>query len=274
MTDNPLDRKNVTCAGCGRDGNVRTHIPEPWLCFLCRTTEPTTQGDETMAAKKKKKAKGIPAVSGEAPDTNGKGAEAATAGPPDRARIERRRYKEKLPCAIPPEEVVFKADEMAVVYRKVEALKEEKRNALADFRDRKAQLEENLGDLATAVEQHTISREVDVVEYLIDGTGTIEVVRQDTLEVVIVKAATSEDLQERIFDKIDEANAAAAKGPERKDSELMPAIFSDEIAEKDAALAADGDVPDWEEGANPKSKTVTFDKEARARLRADKEART
>jgi hypothetical protein len=227
------------CALCG--GPPAGVLPGPdGGCSEGRTvvcSEHFRTGVSDMAKPKKAKKK----MTGEKPagatKANGNAAEAAKGGPPERARIERRRYKEKLPCAIPPEEVVFKADEMAATYRKVEALKEEKRTALADFRDQKAHLDETLADLATAVEQHTVSRDVDVIEYLIDGTGTIEVVRQDTLEVVICKAATSEDLQERIFAKIDEANAKAAQPPERKDSALLGAVFGDEIAAADAANA-------------------------------------
>ena len=176
---------------------------------------------KTKAKKTPKKSKTEAAVRGHA---NGKahGVKAEPAGTAE--RIERKRYKTKLPCPIEPALVVLKADELAVVVRKMEEHRMAKRNVLAKFRDEKAQLEENLSELATAVEQHTVTRDVECVDYL--ERGHIVTVRQDTLEQVgEPKAASAEDLQEKIFTKIEAARAAAEREPTQRDSDALSGIM-------------------------------------------------
>jgi hypothetical protein len=126
---------------------------------------------------------------------------------PGPERIERKRYTTKLPCPIAPEIVVMRADEQAKTWREREKLMAENRERNTEFREQRAHLDKKLGELATSVAQHTEVRDVEVVEYLVSGTGNIKVERQDTMEVVETKAASKDDLQESIFSKIDKANA-------------------------------------------------------------------
>ncbi len=229
--------------------------------------------------KSKKPARKIASHSGEeklngsAPKGGSRNAKAA--GP---ERIEKSRHKEKLPCAIPPEIVVIKADEFARVFRSREALKEERRSAMAGFKSRFAHIDEQLGELAAAVEQHTVSRDVECIDYLV--ASSIITVRQDTLETVTERPATADELQEKIFGKIDKANAeAAARVGTREageDSKLLPALFDEEIAAADAALEDDNEPLDWSvDPKNPDVRKMTAAEldAQRAKLRAAKAER-
>lgn len=156
------------------------------------------------------------------------GAKAPAANEPE--RVERRRFTEKLPCAIAPEIVVLRADEQAKTWREREELMADNRERNAMFREQRAHLDKKLGELATSVEQHTESLAVDCVEYLV--RDQIEVWRQDTLEMVTTRPATSEDLQEKIFDKIDKAKAegngepwSEGENPAPKDDGVLKSAF-------------------------------------------------
>jgi hypothetical protein len=188
------------CDGCGGREVVDVRVlycangGKAKALLLC----PNCVKENDMAKKAKKPTKAL--ANGTAKPH---GMKAAKAGDPP--RIERKRYKTKLPCPINPEDVVIKADQLAVVVRQLEEHRAEKRTALAGFRDEKAHLEEKLGELATAVEQHTVTRDVECVDYL--ERGHIVTVRQDTMEQVgEPKKASAEDLQESIFSKVEAAS--------------------------------------------------------------------
>lgn len=213
----------ANCETCGTFLHVREDMQPPHYCVK-------HEGGKTMSRRKKKDFSEAVEASAE---VNGNGAKTVA----DRERIERKRYSEKLPCAIEPEMVALQADEMAKTFRQREALVEERRAVMADFRDKFAHIDEKLAELATAVEQHTVVRDVEVIEYLIQGTGSLEVVRQDTMEVVEVKAASGDDLQETIFGK------EPPKPP--RASEL-----DDEDGDADEGEPETG--TKWTHGANPK----------------------
>jgi hypothetical protein len=232
--DLSVDYRREPSATYGEVTHFRAHIPPP---FYCHKHDPE---EIPMTTKKKTKKKGAP----EAPKKKANGA-AKKAKAPERERLERRRYTTKLPCAIAPEIVVMRADDLAKAVREREELMAANRERNAEFREKRAHVDEEISNLATAVEQHEESRDVEVVEYLVSGTGNIEVVRQDTLEVVETKAATKDDLQESIFGKIDAAKERGKRdtdpAPAHTDSALLPALFDEEIAAKDAELGQDAD---------------------------------
>lgn len=199
------------------------------------------------------------------------------AKPAERARIERKRYNTKLPVAIPPELVVLRADELAKAVREREAHAEEHRARMADDREKRAHFDEKISELATAVEQHTETREVEVVEYLVEGTGNLEVVRQDTLEVIETKAASAEDLQESIFAKIDKAKGEDKASPKREaNSKIVEDVFGVPSALEDDEDADDENAVDWSvDPKNPDVRKLTPEElDARiAKLNADKAER-
>lgn len=218
----PKALRDQPCDACGRKPVVGVR-PGPWgasdallLCLDCVK--------ENDMAKAKNKTKPEAEVRGHA---NGKrhGEKAPRPGEPQ--RIERKRYTTKLPCSIPAELVVERADEQAKAWREREELMADNRERNSQFRERRAHFDKRLSELATAVEQHTETRDVECVDYL--ENGHIITVRQDTLEPVgLPKAATAEDLEERIFEKIDKANGEAwteGENPAPKDDGVLASAF-------------------------------------------------
>jgi hypothetical protein len=117
-------------------------------------------------------------------------------GQPD--EIERKRFEQDLPCAISPETVVLKADELANTITLRLLLKEEKREANAKFREKINHYDEEEKRLAAEVKTHTESRSVKCVEYLVTSTQKVKVVRADNGETVSMRDATGDDVQDDI----------------------------------------------------------------------------
>jgi hypothetical protein len=118
-----------------------------------------------------------------------------------RERVKRASYALDLPVPANEEEVSTAALAMVKEIRKREALDEERRELLAQFRQRREAIDARQGELADTVENHTRKKSVHVDEYLIVETSTIEVVRRDTGEIVETRPADKDDLQENLVPK-------------------------------------------------------------------------
>lgn len=121
----------------------------------------------------------------------------------DPERVERKRFKQKLPVEIGPAEVAKHAAELAAVIREREAVLVRKREVNAKYREQIAYFDERLKELGVSVEQHTETRDVECVEALITRTNTVEVRRLDTGAVLSRRAADAGDVQEKMFDDAD-----------------------------------------------------------------------
>jgi len=126
--------------------------------------------------------------------------------------VERHRYEEKLPCKVEGVDIDAAAQEMARVHRQREAMREQKRETNAKFRERLNFFDERMTELGEIVEHKTERRSVEVVEYLIARTNEIRVVRQDTGEVIETRAAKADELQDGLF----EQDAKTDRPPKRR----------------------------------------------------------
>lgn len=126
--------------------------------------------------------------------------------------IERGRRKEKCPVHIGAQDVEKKADALARVIQDRKVVLEERREALSKFRDRLKYFDERLDELSESVSSHTEVRDVEVVEFLLERTGEVVLIRQDTGEQVgEARAATSDDRQDKLpleGKKADDGNGA------------------------------------------------------------------
>jgi hypothetical protein len=182
--------KNTTgacaCACLGCDAlSVASGIrpPSPW--------DPK-KGEPTMAAKKSAKKTAKKSTAAKVPSTSKQ---------TNDERVERRRYTEPLPVAATRAEVEATNEEWARVYQQQEELLEERRDVMAELRERSIGIREAMGELATRVTTKTKLVAVPVVEYLVVATGAIDVVRVDTGEIVSTRAADADDRQETLFEQ-------------------------------------------------------------------------
>lgn len=175
--------RETTCATCLEPLTARKELPDPIQCSEC-------EGAIPMAKKKKKDFSEAVAASAEA--------DAAPKGP--RVPVIIKKYREKLPVRIDDAAVAVKAQELAKLIHEERALLDEKREANATYREKLNFFKERNEQLATSIDMHTEAREVAVVDRLIVETSTVEIVRQDTGEVVNRRAATAAELQKEMYE--------------------------------------------------------------------------
>ena len=200
-----------------------------------------------MAAKKKAKAdkKGKSPAKGPGKFAAAVAASEANGSPPLRKPVERRRFKEKLPVKIAAEAVAEKGDALAKVIHERNEMLEEQRESNSGFRERRAYFDQRLDELADSIESKTEIRLVPCIEYLIAETNEIQVVRQDTGEVVpsLSRIAEGGDRQEALKLNPDEdedgENAVRHNPDEDDDLGDLPDPNDDEIPA--AALADQGE---------------------------------
>jgi hypothetical protein len=113
----------------------------------------------------------------------------------EREYVQRAEYFEDLPVAAELHERDQAGVELAKLVDKTEALKTEKREALAGFKDRKSSIEEDQKKHAAVYHGMKLTK-VKVTERLYTDTGMVDTVRLDTGEVIRSRVATKEDLQE------------------------------------------------------------------------------
>lgn len=155
---------------------------------------------------------------------NRQGAERADA-------IERRRSKERCPVKIAAEDVEKKADALAKVIQDRGIVLAERSEALGDYRKKLSFFDERLEELAESVRSHSELRDVECVEFLLERTGEVVIIRQDTGEQVgEARAATAEDRQDELALDQNEANNSEADGEEEEDDDT---VTRDELANAD-----------------------------------------
>jgi hypothetical protein len=110
-----------------------------------------------------------------------------------------KRYTMDLSVPISEHEVALAAAEMVREIRKREHVLEERREAMAGFKETLVGIDKRLQDLATTVEDHTKKVPVEVSEWVLVETGEIQIVRTDTGAVVNTRAAEADDLQAGMF---------------------------------------------------------------------------
>jgi hypothetical protein len=170
------------------------------------------------------------------------GASPGTLQPPNGAII-RGRHKEQLPCRVEGDAVELAGKELAKCVREQEELDEERREVLAGFREKQAGIKERAKAHATTVEMHTIARPVWCTKYLL-RTNDIQIVREDTGEVVVTRAATPEELQQELPEPKSKKKARA-NGTAPLDFPDAPSV--EEIAKAGGDL---GKLPDQGEEAS------------------------
>jgi hypothetical protein len=193
-----------------------------------------------MAAKKKAKGGGAKAKSAkpEAAATAQKAAPAAVVA--HEAQVVTRdapmlgaEYYEDLPVTAELHERDHAGHELAKLVAANETLKTEKRQALAEFKERKASIETTQKELASVYDGLKLSK-VKVQELIYADTCTVDVIRKDTGEVVRSRAATKDDLQRTLDDAV-----KTAKNNEvdlDKDAKSVSARLDAAIARGVAAL--------------------------------------
>lgn len=125
---------------------------------------------------------------------------------PDRHEpVIRKTFKQKLPVRIGEALVSEKADKLAKTIHERNAVRLQRREANAQFREQLAYFDEMLESLATDVELHTESREVDCVERL-TAQNEIETVRLDTGEILSTRTAEAKDLQEDLLQRVNDGD--------------------------------------------------------------------
>ena len=147
---------------------------------------PTTTEEEkreTMARKKKDES------------SNGNGQTTLTPEGPETERVEKDRRVQQVGVRLNTAQLPERMLEMSKLIREGARVREEKREANAKYREQLAGFNDRLGKLAEENESGLETVDVEVVEYLITRTNTIEVRREDTGELVSSRAATAADMQ-------------------------------------------------------------------------------
>lgn len=119
------------------------------------------------------------------------------------AGVERARYKLQLPVPADSKTIARASKEMAKLVRSEAALREERREAMADFKERQSSINDKMNEWADTVEKGTELADVEVVERLVVETNEVQVTRLDTGEIVERRTAEGSDRQEALFDPVD-----------------------------------------------------------------------
>jgi hypothetical protein len=172
-------------------------------------------------------------------------------------------FKQKLPCPIDAATVHERSKEIARTIRERASMKEEKRETLAEYREKDNFYNETLERLASEVELETESRDVDCMDALDLARQVVETIRLDTHEVIATRPAEAKDVQVEIpdvgADGVEEGSKVTGDG---KVFDIFAGKASGTVAKTDEATVEpedDGIIPDdaeWTEGANPRPVTT------------------
>lgn len=201
--------------------DVAGHEVRPILCGSCGYAKkfgwpPAGQEDDDMAKGKKSPTS---KTNGASETRNAKGrkgfgasvAEHVLKADPS-APIERRRFKQKLPCPLPADEAAKRGHELAIVCREFEEWRESRKLANIKAREERTYFEERIAELRVEAEFSTVSRDVECVESLIPSLKAIRVIRMDTGQVIEDRPARSDELQTGLFgEDLGKLAEAAAK---------------------------------------------------------------
>lgn len=111
--------------------------------------------------------------------------------------VERGRHTRKLPVQADHAELDLAATSLGRLVEEQASVKEQRREAMAGFRDKLSHIQESMNEVAETVRNRTRLVDVECITYLLP-TNEIQVVRADTCEVVESRVATAEELQETL----------------------------------------------------------------------------
>ena len=112
--------------------------------------------------------------------------------------VERRKFTEKLPCTVDSAAIDKAAHDMAELHFARKSIESQRKGAIADFKERLAELAAQEATLARMIQDGTELREVDCAEYLVVETCEVITRRLDTNERIAARAADPEDRQEAL----------------------------------------------------------------------------
>lgn len=107
---------------------------------------------------------------------------------------------EDLPCALNPDEVRRKGEELAQARKQYIETSEAAKAAAAGFKDKLKALDKDIDELAEQIRSRRETRPVEVIERRDPELAMIETVRVDTGEVVRARAMTLNERQVHLFD--------------------------------------------------------------------------
>lgn len=156
-------------------------------------------------------------------------------------RVERDRYKERLPCKIELDLVHAKGAELATTIAERAIFLERVKAENAKRRERRAFFDERIEELGNSINMKAEDKPVECVEYLVTKgkKKVIEVERTDTGEIIQTREAEADDLQEELpaF-----PGHGPGEGPKAHKSPLTP---SEESAiEREAGAFGEPDMPE------------------------------
>jgi hypothetical protein len=169
-----------------------------------------------------------------------------------------KRYTLSLPVPASPTEIGIAAVEMTRQIDAQAALLIERREAMAEFKERLSGIHDRLNELSEGVKNGTKKVDVEVTEQLVVETHEIQVVRLDDGTIVSTRAAEGADVQETLFPDADAPTSTPATrfdelGEEARGaavSEAEPTVeLEDDAFDPSEGLAAEPDtelVPDIE----------------------------
>ncbi len=110
------------------------------------------------------------------------------------------RKKLQLPVKLTEDELLAKASELASARANWEALKEESKESAAGYRERIADLDDDISKLSTEVRTKEELRDVEIDERPDFARNVIETFRVDTFKLVSTRVMTADERQVRMFE--------------------------------------------------------------------------
>jgi hypothetical protein len=211
-----------------------------------------------MAAKKKAKKVGATRTARAPAKGAAKKAAAPKATGATKKPIELPREKRRLPVPVGAEIVDRAAHEMAKLHGTSEHLKAERRETMAEFKERRAGIDQRMGELADTVNKSTALKEITCRVKLYVEENVVRVYREDTGILVEERAATAAERQGDLDMQVGEVKAtSAAVTPFTHPQDLAPHSLRSpaEVGAKDPnpfedePSIEDGDEEPEEEGA-------------------------
>ena len=104
-----------------------------------------------------------------------------------------------LPCKLTDEEVQAKGEELAKAFKEIEAEEEHQKSVRASMKAKLDSMNLAASTLSTQITERLECREVEVEFVLDDESQLVKTVRIDTGEVIDVRQATQDELQDNFF---------------------------------------------------------------------------
>jgi len=119
---------------------------------------------------------------------------------PPKAKLRRPlgRDVERLPCRLDDDELLDRGQKLAQVEEDLHTHRAHADQVKKDLRARESQLEADRAFLASVVRSKQEPRDVETIAYLAERPGHVDVVREDTGEVVRTRPAREGELQGKL----------------------------------------------------------------------------